>query len=66
MITLILEPVIWYTYKGDEICWNGYEYISLCTEGGFYSLEAMDRFWEEYLKEMSLKPNGEVPVCKTG
>lgn len=23
MITKILNGVIWYDYKGDEICWNG-------------------------------------------
>jgi hypothetical protein len=48
MITLILEPVIWFDYKGDEICWNGNKFISLLCEGEFDSLEEMDKFWEDY------------------
>jgi hypothetical protein len=50
MITLILPPVIWYEYKGDEICWNGKKYISLCCEGEFSTLEEMDDFWEWWWK----------------
>lgn len=48
MITQILEPVIWFDYKGDEICWNGNKFISLLCEGEFDSLEEMDKFWEDY------------------
>lgn len=63
MITCILAPVIWYDYKGDEVCWNGKEYVSLLSEGGFDSLEELDEFWEDYFEEqknyyMSLMPNG--------
>lgn len=50
MITLILKPLIWYDYKGDEIAWNGEGYLSLGCEGFFKTLEDMDRFWEEYEK----------------
>lgn len=53
MITQILEPVIWYEYKGDEICWNGELYISVGCGGGFPSIEEMDSFWEDYFKEMT-------------
>lgn len=48
MITKILPPVIWYTYKGDEICWTGTGYTSLTCGGNFPTLEAMDEFWEGY------------------
>ncbi len=54
MITLISEPVIWFEYKGDEVCWNGKKYMSLCCMGLFDSLEDMDRFWKDYFNEMSL------------
>lgn len=54
MITCILAPVIWYDYKGDEICWNGEQYVSLGCEGGFNSLELLDEFWEDYFKAMRL------------
>ena len=53
MITMILNGVIWYTYKGDEICWNGKKYISLICEGEFDSLEEMDQFWNEYWYDKS-------------
>jgi hypothetical protein len=51
MITQISRGVIWYTYKGDEICWNGKKYISLLCEGEFSSLEELDKFWEDYFEE---------------
>ena len=47
-ITQIIKPVIWYEYKGDEICWNGKKFVSLLCEGEFDSLNDMDVFWEEY------------------
>lgn len=53
MITLILPPVIWYEYKGDEVCWDGKQYISLLFEGGFDSLEELDEFWEKFAREMN-------------
>lgn len=52
MITQILEPVIWYDYKGDEIAWDGEQYLSICCEGAFPSLDEMDAFWEDYLNEV--------------
>ena len=49
MITKIIEPVIWYEYKGDEICWDGEKYLSLlCCARLFDTLEDMDNFWREY------------------
>jgi hypothetical protein len=48
MITSIANDVIWYTYKGDEVCWNGKQYISLLSEGGFNSLDEIDKFWEDF------------------
>lgn len=51
MITFIGENVVWYDYKGDEIAWNGNQYVSLLTEGYFDTLESMDKFWEEYFKQ---------------
>lgn len=53
MITQIIPPVIWYNYKGDEICWNGKQYISLLCEGEFNSLEEMDEFWISYFEDSS-------------
>jgi hypothetical protein len=50
MITQILNGVIWYSYKGDEIAWNGYRYISLLCEGEFDTLNDLDLFWEDYAK----------------
>ena len=50
IITDIVGGCIWYTYKGDEICWNGSMYISLCCEGSFKTLDEMDKFWHEYFK----------------
>jgi hypothetical protein len=54
MITLILQPVIWYEYKGDEICWNGEKFVSFCCEGEFDSLEEIDKFWEDYFKALTV------------
>jgi hypothetical protein len=51
MITKIYNNLIWFEYKGDEIAWDGNNYISLGCEGSFPSLEEMDSFWEEYSKE---------------
>lgn len=48
MITCILNNIIWYEYKGDEVGWNGKKYISLLCEGEFSSLEELDLFWEGY------------------
>lgn len=60
MITLILPPVIWYEYKGDEICWNGTKYYSMLSHGYFDTLKDMDAFWEscfvENLEEISKTP----------
>ena len=50
MIIKILNGLIWYTYKGDEIAWNGKKYLSICAEGAFDTLEDMDKFWEDYAK----------------
>lgn len=50
MITYIGCGVIWFEYKGDEICWDGKKYISLLSERTFSSLEEMDEFWEDYAK----------------
>lgn len=50
MITLIINNVIWYLYKGDEICWNGKKYISLLCEGEFDTLLDMDKFWDSYFE----------------
>lgn len=54
MITNIGNGVIWYEYKGDEIAWNGKGYISLLTCGFFESLEAMDKFWDDYKRDVEL------------
>ena len=53
MITFIGSNVIWYSYKGDEICWNGKQYISLLSEGCFDTLGDLDEFWSSYFKAMS-------------
>lgn len=63
MITKIATNVIWYEYKGDEICWTGEHYTSISCGGSFKTLEEMDKFWEDYAKAqydfyMSLKPKG--------
>lgn len=50
MITQIINNVIWYEYKGDEICWNGHMYTSLCCEGSFKTLKEMDDFWCEFAR----------------
>lgn len=50
MITKIGNGLIWYTYKGDEIAWNGEVYLSLLSEGSFSSIREMDEFWESYRK----------------
>lgn len=50
MVTQIIPPVIWYSYKGDEICWTGEHYTSLTCGGSFKTLEDMDKFWEEYFE----------------
>lgn len=50
MITLIHNDLIWYTYKGDEIAWNGKQYLSLGAEDAFDTLEEIDKFWDEYEK----------------
>ena len=55
-ITKILAPVIWYEYKGDEICWDGENYISLLSGGAFKSLEEIDDFWESFTKAVSQNP----------
>lgn len=52
-ITEILNNVIWFTYKGDEIAWTGHGYVSLACEGSFNSLEEMDKFWEDYYEALS-------------
>ena len=44
----IVEGCIWYTYKGDEITWDGSNYISLLSGGEFKTLEDMDKFWYDY------------------
>jgi len=56
MITCILNDLIWYDYKGDEIAWNGKQYISLCCEGVFDTLGEMDRFWEDYFHDLVARP----------
>lgn len=49
MITLILEPVIWYIYnESDEICWDGKQYTSLLSGGSFDTLEELDNFWKDF------------------
>lgn len=50
MITLIYNDVIWFEYKGDEVAWNGKQYISICTCGGYDTLEDLDKFWDDYWK----------------
>lgn len=52
MITQITNDLIWYEYNGDEIAWNGSQYISLLTCGEFDTLEQMDEFWEDYWKSL--------------
>jgi hypothetical protein len=49
MITMIKPPVIWYQYKGDEICWDGTMYHSIMV-GSFKTLEEMDKFWDAFSK----------------
>lgn len=51
MITDIFPPVIWYEYKGEEICWNGKQYLSVSCCGSFDTLEDLDKFWEGYWAE---------------
>ncbi|MFZ2992586.1 MAG: hypothetical protein WA061_02610 [Microgenomates group bacterium] len=53
MITLIQNGLIWYDYKGDEIAWNGKQYFSVCADGGFDTIEEMDKFWEDYFSSNS-------------
>lgn len=48
MITMILNNLIWFTYKGDEVAWTGKKYISLLCEGEFDSLDELDQFWKDY------------------
>ena len=52
MITYIGKNVIWSEYKGDEIAWNGKQYVSLLSEGYFDTLEDVDKFWEDYFQAM--------------
>ena len=64
MITKIIPPVIWFEYKGDEVCWNGEGYTSLTCGGTFQSLEDMDNFWYSYYKDtygFSWETKGFVP-----
>lgn len=53
MITLIQEPVIWFSYNGDEVCWNGTDYISLLSGGAFSSLDDVDEFWKDYERDFN-------------
>lgn len=53
MITKIAPPVIWFEYEGDEVGWNGKQYISLMCLGSFNSLEELDEFWEDFAREMN-------------
>lgn len=41
-----------FAYKGDELIWNRKkkEWISVCCEGTFKSLEEIDSFWDDYSK----------------
>lgn len=55
MITQICDSVIWYTYKGDEIAWDGKQYISLLSEGCFDTLEDLDKFWEDFTNSYNQK-----------
>lgn len=48
MITEIGNSVIWYEHDGDEIAWNGKQYLSMGCQGAFDTLEDLDKFWEEY------------------
>ena len=50
-IVKIIEPVIWFQYKGDEVCWTGEGYTSISVGGTFQSLEEMDFFWERYWRD---------------
>jgi len=43
-----LNGLIWYEYKGDEIAWNGKQYLSIGADGAFDTLEQMDKFWDDY------------------
>lgn len=52
MITLILNEMIWFEHKGDEVAWNGKKYLSLGFEGCFDTLEQLDKFWEDYFKAL--------------
>jgi len=54
MITMIKNNLIWYEYKGDEIAWNGKQYLSLLVGAGFDTLKEMDLFWEEFETHQSL------------
>lgn len=56
MITSILNNIVWYDYKGDEIGWNGNNYLSLGCCGTFKTLKEMDDFWEGYFKESRSRP----------
>ena len=51
MITGISDKMIWYEYKGDEICWNGSVYYSLLSGGSFMTLQEMDEFWKQFEKD---------------
>jgi hypothetical protein len=48
MITRIYNDAIWYTYKDDEITWNGTHYLSLSCCGEFKTLQDLDYFWDSY------------------
>ena len=51
MITGISDKMIWYEYKGDEICWTGSVYYSLLSGGSFMTLQEMDEFWKQFEKD---------------
>jgi hypothetical protein len=57
MITSILNNMIWFEYKGDEVAWNGEKYLSLGFEGYFDTLEQLDKFWEDYFKALGKSSN---------
>ena len=58
LFLLIDRNGIWWYHKGDEVLWiypwrrRGYKYVSLMCEGCFQSIDELDKFWDEYFKEM--------------
>ena len=43
--------LIWYEYNGDEIAWDGHQYLSICAESAFNTIEEIDKFLKDYFNK---------------